>query len=243
MITIGCDPEFIILKNQRFIKADEIFSENSDLGLDGSPSTGEMRPFPASNSFLLVANIKTLFKKGIEEVPQLKSEKFRFLSGHYKHNKPLGGHIHISSPLLKSSHFSHLHKQLDKILLTLSSIIDDQEEKDQRLASGYGYGWREANHGGLEHRTPGSWLLNPKIAYANLFLAEITTLEFIRKNERIFEKFEEDRDQFSEEESLLKFISNTKIDKEVKNISIRIIENVLENIPHNWNECFKGEWL
>lgn len=241
MVILGCDPEFVLEYDGKFLPAHKILSVDGDFSTDGDTSIGELRPMPGYSTLELISNIKVLIKDSIEEIPLLKNEKISLLSGHFKH-KPIGGHIHLSSPFITEDIFSQLYEKLELILQTLSDLIDNKDEKELRKREGYGRGYRIANHGGMEYRSPGSWLLHIKVAYANLFLAEVTTKEFIKKNEKIFERFKE-RKEISENISLIKFIEESTIEKEIKVYSIKIFEELFKNIPLKWDEDFKRGWI
>lgn len=241
MFNIGCDPEFVITNNGEFIRAYEIIPNEHAFGLDGNENIGEMRPPPAYNSFTLIANIKKTLKEGIEKVPVLK-KKYDLLAGHFKCGRPIGGHIHISSPDIKSRMFDSLYNAINPVILTLSDVIDDLTEREKRWDTGYGCGWREADHRGFEYRTPGSWLINPKVAFVYLFVTETAVKEFLEENSKIFKKFL-DKKENSEREAVLNFISSSKSnDYKTKKIANRIIESVFST-PVDWGKSFKEEWL
>lgn len=241
MFKIGCDPEFIILKNGSFISANKVLAMHSHFGLDGDLNVAEVRPMCANNSFMLVANLRSLFKTAFKKMPILK-KNLTFLAGHFKQNYPIGGHIHISSPLLKQDKFEDLYNKLDAVLLTLSDIIDPLEERQKRWESGYGRGWRVAKHGGIEYLTPGSWLLTPQIAFVNLFLAETVAIEYLIGRNQIFDQFMEDK-EISKQRAIVNFINKASVESEVKRVALKVIDKVFNLVPLNWNEDFKGGWI
>ena len=103
-LTIGADPEFEIFDSvtKTFIPANQIFQDDPrgnprEIGHDGHPETGEIRPQYADNPIKLATNIKRTVKKMIAQLannnPQLDANCGGGL------NEMLGGHIHFNIPI------------------------------------------------------------------------------------------------------------------------------------------------
>jgi len=174
-LTVGCDPELTVIDEHRnFLNAYNYFKFQSSFGLDGNESIAELRPGYSESPVQLTAKIWKLLKIAHEKYPNI-----GFLAGHYQCGYPIGGHIHIGMSMKDDSIANDLTHQLDFTVGTFSDLTDDLNQRERRRKTGYGIpgAWRSQSHG-LEYRTPGSWLLSPSIALANLTLAKIAALNF-----------------------------------------------------------------
>lgn len=169
-ISIGCDPEFLVAINGQFQPAHNFFENRGgadEIGVDGCSSVGELRPGHSVDPLDVVTKIRLDLQKIYDEYPEL-----QVYAGHQKFDHPIGGHIHIGATFVKNN--GRVIDNLDTLLWTLSDCIDDLEERDKRMRTGYGK--RKALDSktyGIEYRTPGSWLHSPAVALANLALAGI----------------------------------------------------------------------
>lgn len=233
---IGCDPEFIFRdKDGMQVYANTIL-QNGDFGMDGHSSTGEIRPKPAENSLQLVANIRKLLKEGFnhEEINELD-----MLAGHYKLGNPIGGHIHISG---FEMNMPTLADKLVKVVMRLSTCIDNMDERKTRKDCGYGdreeNGYRQQSNNWIEFRRPGSWLLSPQVAFLNLWLAEATCYAYINGQNEAFDKLDKHRSC----NSLIKFAEHMK-DVPNQDIFIQVADKTFCSLPLDWNVDLKGYWL
>jgi len=171
--TLGCDPELICHRNGQFVPAYNYFKSNSSFGLDGCESTAEIRPGFSESPIDLTSKIYQILQYGHEKAPELE-----FYAGHYVDNYAIGGHTHFS---LQPD--SRIISALDVMLGSLSSCIDDKQQKLKRESSGYGKksAYRKKSHG-FEYRTPGSFLLSPSVTLVHLTLAKLAVVGVLEDN-------------------------------------------------------------
>ncbi len=236
IVGIGADPEFIFSQDGEKVSAADFLQFSSDFGCDGHNATAELRPKYAKSSVGLTANIKTLIRDGLFKVEGVRN--LDFLSGHYKHDEPIGGHIHLSFDTGKMIDLEELGRHLDLTMETLSDCIDDLDERSERRSDGYGSGWR-LDHGPryIEYRAPGSWLLSPQVTFINLWLAEATAIAYTNKQRRPFEVMRE----LGKCAGILAFAQGVKgvPDKE---IFLKAADKVFGHLPLSWEEDFKKNW-
>ena len=105
--TIGADPEFNIVANNKKISAiqtfQKVFPKNEllqmgykcgnfgEIGWDGSDGTAELRPKPAKTADELVGNIEKILQKTYEKIPLFEMLTLSYYSS-------VGGHLHFSIP-------------------------------------------------------------------------------------------------------------------------------------------------
>lgn len=190
---IGGDPEFILVTDNGAVKyAAEVenFHHAAKLGSDGP--WAELRPDPEVKAEDFVKNIKDLLTTH-DAVNKI--NRYRWVGGCY-YNKPqargfgvgredwpIGGHIHIGTPLKiaeemhKDGKFMQgTHATIQKILDELVAIpmmkVEGVEASCKRRNQYGRYGENRKNGPGgerLEYRTlSGQWLIHPKLALAVL---------------------------------------------------------------------------
>lgn len=239
-LTIGADPEFCLAQESggRAIRAcDAGLLFDSDFGVDGCSSTGELRPHYGPTSVILTANIRKLIKSGLETSSRRQINQYIFLAGHYKHGMSLGGHIWLQG-FTFDQHV--LGKKLDLVLGELSNGIDNLAERERRKSAGYGKGWRcDKGPNAIEYRAPGSWLLNPHVTFLNLWVAEAVAYQYMDKVEKPFEKmtsFTNPHDKIVAFASAVENVPN-------KPLFLKVCELVFPQCPLNWEADFKGNWI
>lgn len=239
---IGCDPEFVYfnLKNGSFIPAYTLTETDSPLGCDGHSDTAELRPSAKETAKEVVSQIYTLFEEA-ETYTTMK--KVGMLAGHFKHNKTIGGHIHLSDFKINMIELCDI---MDKLFIPLSDLIDNLEERAKRQKNGYGKGYREQTHNWIEYRRPGSWLLSPDIAYLHLGLAECIAKEYSSYTQTgDYSNFEKLKFQTTNREKrnlILNFIEKSNSFDE-KDLLLDITDKIFTKIPIDWNVNIKEYWL
>jgi hypothetical protein len=170
-LLIGCDLEFELFdKNGNFIPANaylhDIENRNHELGrevgLDGHPQTGEIRPAPANNPIKLAGNIRRTVKKLIHILTLHNPDIQIFCGGGLKES--LGGHIHfntegfvINNNNLKYILYNLIGKYIKAGMNTRSVRIDRNEFMSKDAPDGFR---TTESHIGWEWRCPPSFMLN-----------------------------------------------------------------------------------
>jgi hypothetical protein len=215
---IGGDPEFALFTDNGKIRyASEVLSFGSDLGSDGP--LAELRPEPAIEVKKFVDRIKKMLKSH----PSTDNiQDYEWKSGCiYKAVRagtgvvmdwPIGGHIHIGTPLrlakkieslnnssqnkgdlYQQAVFSCLNKAIDEMVAIPMIKVDGKEPAIKRRngPGGYGtFGCYKRDRGRLEYRTiSGEWLSHPKMAAAVLGTAKaIAHSFFVLMEDRNFDE-------------------------------------------------------
>jgi len=192
-ITLGADPEFGYLNNLtgQQVMADDIniryTGRGGNVGLDGHPDIGEIRPAPGVRPAEVVNNVRILIGALSSKLAEKAaySHRMRVLkvkAGNMVGPDPVGGHIHLGFP--KRFHRDTVYNDLVNVLTyhfaPLAVLLEGREEaRQRRMNSTYGglFNWRQQPHG-LEYRAPGSWIVEPGIAKAYLSLAYMVAHEF-----------------------------------------------------------------
>lgn len=161
--TIGADPEFSLLFQDRRIQAnaaiDEILNKDADfkkkagamgyelegkgnIGWDSANATGEIRPRPASTADELIENLRAIFTKFHEKAPLFDITTLSLFG-------TVGGHIHFSVPpeYQSNTKIANIHKRLSSFYLPIM-LSECKVNLHLRLKSGYGKltDWRSANY-------------------------------------------------------------------------------------------------
>jgi hypothetical protein len=176
-VRIGADLEFEIHRNGTFFPADNLlYGLHTPLGVDGSASTGELRPCLKAGGR---ADSLYYFDKDAPTAPDSQGlsslldqlalkldETFAVYAGSGCH-KSLGGHIHISGVAVDVVFLAVLDKFIAKPL---------NEVSNTNLRSSRGYGRLSSvdldkSHGGFEYRSPLSWISTPELAKGVLSIA------------------------------------------------------------------------
>lgn len=202
--TLGADPEFLLIHTAsgRVIPASDYLPVRGPVGCDArvvnlrgrSRPLAELRPNPASSPAVLVGRLRKLLRKAKKMItdPGIEWRAGCMPVPGY----PVGGHIHFGG--VRPS--SRLLRTLDTYFGLLLMLLENSAAGRRRRAK-YGFlgDFRLQPHG-FEYRTPGSWLISPRIAKAALCLAW-----FVSRNYRLL-----DRDAFLEPDLAADFYQGRK---------------------------------
>jgi hypothetical protein len=197
-ITIGCDPEFLVMQgentntNLNFNHVDE----NGHIGIDHSGRVGELRPKPGT-PYEVTMRIKNMFA-WIKE----NHRGYSIICGggaDSPHGQSIGGHIHVGGiyPIItKDGHPSWSRDgsrklnpvvEVNKLILAFDFFIGLRLKKvpgGQRPARNSAYGKPSAvdiTSWGLEYRTPPSWLTDPQLTESSLAIMKRITEMWVVK--------------------------------------------------------------
>lgn len=191
MVTVGCDPEFLVLDasgthTQNFTAS---FTDvHGGIGSDHGHRVGELRPSPGTPR-QVVENIKAQIQWIRDNNPNI----VIIAGGGEGFSDSIGGHIHIGGVQL-TNHYSSFTRwnarrrgireiQLDtinpdhKLIFALDYFIGRRMKKipGGKRGSGSSYGKPsdiETKVHGFEYRTPPSWITDPVLAEATLVVAK-----------------------------------------------------------------------
>lgn len=270
-VTIGCDPEFIIVDGVLgiLITPEVLFGwglnkfrgspYRSAYGEDGC--LFEIRPGYAVNTLHVVTKLRKTLKALADNAKGLK--KYTWLTGHYPHNHALGGHIHIGGLNHNQNEIRPLISLLDYTIDSgISHWLDNQAQKQQRILYSHNqYGKRslyrtfpssfpitpERKFQRIEYRTPGSFLISPKVTFLFLVLAKICALVFLNdpnSSENILRPIKYMKRGKPLIEKFIRLVSDIDYIKSQGDIQIAfsLVESIPEHIRINWNKDFKKEW-
>lgn len=189
-VTVGCDPEFLVL-DQSGTRTQRFTISNSDMhgsiGSDHGSRVGELRPKPGTPK-QVVENIKAQIQWIRDNHPSL----VMIAGGGEGFSDSIGGHIHIGGVRL-TNHYSSFTRwnarrrgireiQLDtinpdhKLIFALDYFIGRRMKKvpgGKRGTRSYGKPSDiETKMHGFEYRTPPSWITDPVLAEATLVVAK-----------------------------------------------------------------------
>lgn len=197
-ITVGCDPEFVLIKDSGELQYADNVSTITDkwapFGSDGPCM--ELRPGPSQDVSELVKNMKSLFQDNAGKI-----EQFKWLGGaSYGHQSMsrvyyIGGHMHFGLP--KGNEFSDVGIQLrvgrildELVAVPLIRMDTPQPSRRRTVAcdgSGKIYGAFGDTKGGdykFEWRVPsGIWLIHPDLSHCILSTSKAVVEEVWRRFE------------------------------------------------------------
>lgn len=260
-INLGADPEFLCVSKESgsLVRVSELITPyitTEGFGADGHPYTGELRPGISSSALEMVSKIEAILKTA--EDMFCMASKVNFLAGHYKVNKPLGGHIHLAGAGINNQSYA-IGDMLDFYLIDcLDSIICNRQERDLRvMLSGYGKkalssestsGMRIQGDGHIEYRASGSWLISPEVAFVYLTIAKLGAelvmngAELPEKNTRLWKEEHYTKELLKLLEFSLSSPAVTEITKEEILIATPVLEDLFEN-GVDWNKDFLSSWI
>lgn len=212
-ITVGCDPEFVVLdQNDRPIRFSFDHTDtHGNVGIDHGGSVGEFRPkagTPAEVTENLKALITTFNKR------YLTLNNYKMVAGGGKgYFVDMGGHIHFGGLTFDQNYISVTRQRNryrspvtpttndNRLICALDFFIGRRMKKVQggRRSSGH-YGKPsdiESKTWGFEYRTPPSWLTEPALTEAVLALAHLiasiwqvkpTAFDFVLQNKKTARK-------------------------------------------------------
>lgn len=178
MLTIGTDPELLLTDQEgKLIKALDFLRKNGKFGVDGHPYIAELRPKHAVYPRDLVENIRALLRTEEKNL-----QNFRWISGPYAKDRPMGGHIHFGVPV-EDKFVDALDHQFAIIL----ALVEPQQEAMRRRTIPLGGNNNGKPYGlladirvkpwGFEYRTPSSFIVSPGVALGTLTLAKAVVSE------------------------------------------------------------------
>lgn len=182
-ITIGSDPEYVIVEDGTIKEASTVlreceFYDGYEIGEDCGG--GEFRPEYGNTPLEHRDNLEILINKVKEFVP----ERFTLLAGTAPHKFALGGHIHIGMPIKCNERYIH-HNDFARYFSYFCGIPLRKIEKTKDLeyrgmkTNSYGYfGAFDIKSFGIELRMPASWLVSKEIATSALCLAHVVSNEW-----------------------------------------------------------------
>jgi len=189
-ITIGCDPEFVILNaNNEFVMANSILRYRDKIGSDGN--LGELRPDPSDNPLTVLMNLKRLIL-GAHEM--LNGYKLLAKSAHLEGKKiySVGFHLHYGVPeglrrkpypLIRQI-LKHISKAMDYFIAIPCMIPERGEDSYRRLYTSYGQctDFKFNNRLTLEYRVPGGYYLrSPMLSLGLLSLGVVVFGDILMK--------------------------------------------------------------
>lgn len=202
-ITLGCDPEFVVLRDSgEALYGDAVlgysFSDpakkSAKFGSDG-PCL-ELRPDPSNNVEGLVNNIRKLLLE--DNTNRNKIINYRWIGGASYRNQnmdrryPIGGHIHFGLPNIEGGAINPnkmIQNRIARVLTELVGVplvrIDTPKAGERRTSLGYGKFEDVKNYDHrFEWRTPsGIWLVHPDITYGVLGTSKAVAEECWKKYE------------------------------------------------------------
>jgi hypothetical protein len=179
-VSLGADPEFVYVNTEqiRIIGASEVLGRrnyNSNLGIDGAGTAGELRPAYAWNAMTLTKTIRRLLSRSQRKIgtrPIVMIANNGFKTQNY--SQSTGGHIHFGMTPTKE-----IVRALDCVSILMTSLQDKKQLCIRQGNSGYGrLGDYRLQEWGFEYRTPSSWLMTPDICAGVLALYHSVALEF-----------------------------------------------------------------
>lgn len=261
-VTIGCDPEFVVMDNNCAIPAylmTDDFAHDAPLGSEIAQEmiVHELRPHYYHNTFKVLANIQKLLAEYIKRFPNVRN--YQFIAGHMIANTYYtGGHIHIGwqkpteDKVLNWDQERELRNFIDKIIRCgFMTVINDKDNHMKRKHAHYG----RNNHSvfprhGIEYKTPPSWLVNPTLTFIFLTLAKICVLMYL--NADIWQANEYIKSIIRKQSSGIRFLKNfinevKKIDELMKEEDVRKCIELLSNLRRrlvyiNWEHDFLPNW-
>lgn len=263
-ITIGTDPEFIVLDDEGLPISARLVHLTRNEGFGGDNHLFEVRSGYSHDVLQVVESIRTILKgatlrlKGLGETT--------WLAGHYQGGFSIGGHIHIGGISVHSHFLEDFVDCLGNVLIKgLSDYIDDLEQRKKRRKDGYGYidDTREPVTRSiyppmydmyrcyrLEYRAPGSFLVSPTITFLNLILAKVTSMCYFNSENKytpsyrkyFFFRKKDPTDILKDILGLMK--RDTLICKEEDvALGVEILSSFLSKKPKiDWNKDFKEAW-
>jgi Phage phiEco32-like COOH.NH2 ligase-type 2 len=188
MVTVGCDPEFLV-KNSAgsIIRCGDVYKDlpAGNIGTDHGGSCCELRPKHGTPAEV-TANIRALFEYFKSAYP---NHKIVAGGGGEEGYQSIGGHIHIGGISL-NGHYRSVTRQAyhgsrnvnyinadAKLVLALDFFIGKRLKKvgggNRPSSASYGRpGDIETKSHGFEYRTPPSWVTDPYLTESTLAIAK-----------------------------------------------------------------------
>lgn len=239
-VSMGCDPEFEVLKNGRVVNAESVISTrdhlSSQIGLDGARTQLEFRPAPGTPKDVM-KNIKKLVNDFSKKYPDYDLSDQGNLY-------PLGGHIHVGVG------------RCIEIPSDLRTILDDFVGRPTIDMSGEArrtyreLGAIRGNSHGFEYRTtPAAVFQNPAITFIVLQLVKNLCERYFSQEEFEYENVPTIQDYIkiggltnNQAKYFLKFCGNYKSQKSIRS-SWKVPSAPIKNIKtHSLKIEFRDDW-
>jgi len=207
-VKMGADPEFMLsnARNGHMIPASQFFPREGIVGCDSirmpnrqQRPIAELRPKPDNSPLQLLSNLDQALRAASRLAPY---RNIKWLAG----SRPfsgysIGGHIHFSNIEINN----HVLRALDSYIALPLFLIENQVTAVKRRDK-YGHlaDYRAKEYGGFEYRTPGSWLVSPKIAAATLCLGKIVASNYLMLTRNCFLTAEAQRAFYGGDQEFLK---------------------------------------
>lgn len=199
-LTLGCDPEFVIVDNSgEVVNADRLLAKSGKLGSDAG--LGELRPEPSTKPRDVLLNLKTLINS-FEEHPVCK--KYGAVSTSYYKGWMTGFHVHLGLPreiislsANKSIEFIRSFVRVLDYYIGIPTMLADETDRRRLSRGDYGKpGDFRLSRKTMEYRTPGGFHLRSPLYARRLLEAThrvaedvIWRVEELTKNWTEMEKF------------------------------------------------------
>lgn len=175
-VTIGADPEFVLLSQSgKVVPASRYFEPHAAAGSDSAVVSGvlrwpiaELRPAPAREPRVVASRVRGLLAAAARRAAG--APPMRWLAGAAPvRGLPLGGHLHLSGAMLTGERL----RALDNAVALPLRLLEPPGAGRRRPRYGSLGDFRPKAHGGFEYRTPPSWLVSPTLARGTLALAKV----------------------------------------------------------------------
>lgn len=194
LITVGCDPEFLLVDRGRMFRADTYLAMDGGLGTDGTGRQAELRPRHSALAAVVVQRLQGL----IQNAPK-KITGFQWMCGNGRNDWTTGGHIHLGFygmkrgstqvSILRGDAQPNLVLLLSSLLIPFAVALSNASSLGERKKS---YGkiggvqgeYRQTEYG-VEYRPLPSWLLDPWTAYFFLAGAKLIALEYTENKYKV----------------------------------------------------------
>ncbi len=158
-LNIGADPEFEILDgNNKLKEANRFFTQNDEIGHDGHPATGEIRPEPSQSPLGLTRNIKRTLRR-MSSRYHFNGYKVLVGGGNFV---TTGGHIHFDFKGMTKELKDTMYDMVAAYVLKFQSNTRKNAESENYKKDG-GNIVREDKPHGLEWRVLPSFIINEEI--------------------------------------------------------------------------------
>ncbi len=178
--TLGCDPELVVIRDDKIRLEDKSVSKNGKFGWDHGGRVFEVRPSPSTNPIDLVINIQKIFLSHVRRHPNFLNHEWK--AGSYFDGDGLGAHIHIGLFDTQIDYDVLLHC-LDDYVGAISVLMEDGREGHKRRKETE-YGRASAirrKKWGMEYRTCSSFIVSPAVAASMLCLAKVVVFDLVNK--------------------------------------------------------------
>jgi len=256
-ITLGCDPELILIDRNSLdiAKANCIFNKYGMIGSDGWLL--ELRPLPSTSDEMVVANLKSLIKNAAEKISCSKlyrNESLMIAAASAYKGLTAGFHLHFGLPKeLLNKNVAYLIPGMLRVLdyyVGIPSIIPEGEIDTYRRTTPYvSYGkpstFRIDNRT-LEYKVPGGTLMrHPKLARGIISLGAAVMEDLVSRIKYCTDDFKDmnGKDRIAElypnipsGMDLINIICNANIGPAIKHME-SVMKDVKSMVSFNSRSC------